>query len=244
MTGDRAPGRRADPGTLPLGLMLVLTFSTGVVDAVGYLGLDRVFTGNMTGNVVILGMALTGADDLPVRGPLVALAAFMVGAVIAGRVLRGVPSGWTHRTTALLAAVGMLILAVTVPTLALEDMGEVFPVVVTAALGLAMGMQAATARHLSVKDVTTVVVTSTIAGLAADSMLGGGTNQPWRRRAGAVVLIGAGAATGALALRVHLGLGMLLAVVLSLGVAAVGGLARPRSGAAGDEAQAGAGTGA
>ncbi|MGQ4427380.1 DUF1275 family protein, partial [Streptomyces violaceoruber] len=40
--------------------MLALTFATGVVDAVGYLRLDQVFAGNMTGNVVILGMAATG----------------------------------------------------------------------------------------------------------------------------------------------------------------------------------------
>ena len=45
-------------------LMLALTFATGIIDAVGYLGLDRVFTGNMTGNVVILGMALLGADGV------------------------------------------------------------------------------------------------------------------------------------------------------------------------------------
>ena len=43
---------------LHLLLMLALTFSTGIiVDAVGYLGLDRVFTGNMTGNVAVPGMA-------------------------------------------------------------------------------------------------------------------------------------------------------------------------------------------
>ena len=52
-----------------LALMLVLTFTTGINDAVGYLGLDKVFTGNMTGNVVILGMALTGADGLPIILP-------------------------------------------------------------------------------------------------------------------------------------------------------------------------------
>lgn len=45
--------------------MLVLTFSTGMVDAIGYLGFDKVFTGNMTGNVVILGMGLAGAEDTP-----------------------------------------------------------------------------------------------------------------------------------------------------------------------------------
>ena len=63
-------------------LMLVLTFTTGVVDAVGYLGLDRVFTGNMTGNVVILGMAVVGAEDLPVLGPVLALVGVMAGAAL------------------------------------------------------------------------------------------------------------------------------------------------------------------
>ena len=53
-------------------LMVALTFVTGLLDAVGYLGLDRVFTGNMTGNVVILGMGLAGEDSLPVAGPLAA----------------------------------------------------------------------------------------------------------------------------------------------------------------------------
>ena len=43
---------RRNPANTHLGLMLALTFTTGIVDAVGYLGLDRVFTGNMTGNVV------------------------------------------------------------------------------------------------------------------------------------------------------------------------------------------------
>ena len=87
------PARRLahySPGQIQLALMLALTFSTGIIDAVGYLGLDRVFTGNMTGNVVILGMGLAGADDLALLGPAVALVSFMAGAVIGGRVLKPV----------------------------------------------------------------------------------------------------------------------------------------------------------
>jgi uncharacterized membrane protein YoaK (UPF0700 family) len=38
--------------------LLALTFTTGLVDAVSLLGLGRVFTANMTGNVVLLGFAL------------------------------------------------------------------------------------------------------------------------------------------------------------------------------------------
>jgi uncharacterized membrane protein YoaK (UPF0700 family) len=215
--------KRSDPARLHLVLMLVLTFSTGVIDAVGYLGLDRVFTGNMTGNVVILGMALVGADGLPVLGPAVALAAFMIGAVIAGRTLKPEAAGWSRRTTVLLAAVGVILawIAAVLFTHAPRE-GEPVTVVVTGSMAAAMGLQAATARHLSVKDVTTVVVTSTLTGLAADSRLGGGTGQYWGRRFGAVILILAGAAAGASLLNVHVGFGVLLSAVLSLAVAGVG----------------------
>jgi uncharacterized membrane protein YoaK (UPF0700 family) len=220
---------RAHPAGLHLGLMLALTFSTGVIDAVGYLGLDRVFTGNMTGNVVILGMALTGADGLPIVGPIIALVLFMVGAAIAGRALKPVKVGWTHRSTILFAVVGVVILAAAVPLLVIEDPEEPVKFAVTGALGLAMGMQAGAARHIGVKDVTTVVVTSTLVGLAFDSKFGGDANQQWKRRAGAVLLIGAGAAVGALLLNVHIGVGMGVAAVITLVCALLGHVGRPRT---------------
>jgi uncharacterized membrane protein YoaK (UPF0700 family) len=220
---------RAHPERVHLGLMLALTFSTGVVDAVGYLGLDKVFTGNMTGNVVILGMALTGAAGLPIVGPIIALVCFMVGAAIAGRTLKPVPAGWSHRSTVLFAIVGVLLLAASVPTFLIDGVPpEWLRYTVTGVMGGAMGMQAGSARHIGVKDVTTVVVTSTIVGLAFDSRLGGGSGQPWFRRAGAIVLIAAGAAVGALLLHIHLGAGMLLAAIVTLAAAAVGHVSRAR----------------
>jgi uncharacterized membrane protein YoaK (UPF0700 family) len=221
--------KSSDAGRLHLILMLALTFSTGVIDAVGYLGLDRVFTGNMTGNVVILGMAFVGADELPVLGPAIALAGFVAGAVVAGRILRPEASGWSRRTTGLLTAVGLVMAAVAgVLFVYPPQAGAPVTLIITAALAVAMGLQAATARHLSVKDVTTVVVTSTLTGLAADSRLGGGTGAHWGRRLGAVVLILLGAGAGAALLQVHIGLGVLLTALLSLGVAVTGGISRRR----------------
>jgi uncharacterized membrane protein YoaK (UPF0700 family) len=220
---------QANPAGLHLGLMLALTFSTGVIDAVGYLGLDRVFTGNMTGNVVILGMALAGADDLPVVGPIIALLLFMLGALIAGRTLRPVAAGWSNRSTVLFALVGVVILLAAVPMLVLDDPAEPIKLAVTGALGLAMGLQAGAARHIGVKDVTTVVVTSTIVGLAFDSKFGGASGQQWKRRLGAVVLIGLGALVGALLLNVHIGLGMAVAAVITLVVAVLGHIGRPHT---------------
>lgn len=218
---------RRNPGRLHLGLMLALTFSTGIVDAVGYLGLDRVFTGNMTGNVVILGMALTGADGLPIVGPIIALVLFMVGAAIAGRTLVKVPAGWSTRSTVLFAIVGIVLLAGAVPMVLLTDPAEPITYAVTGCLGLAMGLQAGAARHIGVKDVTTVVVTSTIVGLAFDSRIAGGSKQPWLRRAGAIVLIGVGAFVGALLLNIHVGAGMATAAGITLIVALLGHLGRP-----------------
>jgi len=220
---------QAHPAGLHLGLMLALTFSTGVIDAVGYLGLDRVFTGNMTGNVVILGMALAGADDLPVVGPVIALLLFMLGALIAGRTLRPVEAGWSGRSTVLFALVGVVILLAAIPMLVLDDPVEPIKLAVTGALGLAMGLQAGAARHISVKDVTTVVVTSTIVGLAFDSKFGGASGQQWKRRLGAVALIGLGAYAGALLLQVHIGVGMAVAAGITLVVALLGHIGRPHT---------------
>lgn len=207
-----------------LWLMLVLTFTTGINDAVGYLGLDKVFTGNMTGNVVILGMALVGDTGLPVLGPALALVGFMAGAALSGRALRGVQGAWTSVTTALMLLVAALMFVLGGALYALGgDPGPDTMVTITTLAAAAMGVQAAAARHVAVKDVTTVVVTSTITGLAADSRFGAARPGGSARRVSAVVLILLGAAAGAAALQVHLGAGLLLAGVLILGVAVVGG---------------------
>lgn len=216
-----------DRDRLHLTLMLALTFSTGIADAVGYLGLDRVFTGNMTGNVVILGMALAGGDDLPVAGPLLALATFMAGAALGGVVLRPVEVGWSRRTSALFGVVGLVMVVLTVLLVLFDDLPHALQLTVTGLLALAMGLQAATARHLAVKDVTTVVVTSTITGLAADSRLAGGHGKHAGRRIAAIGLICAGAAVGALLLQAHLAWGVALSAVISLAVTALGHPATP-----------------
>jgi uncharacterized membrane protein YoaK (UPF0700 family) len=243
MVGMRALLR--SPDRLHVALMLTLTFSTGIVDAVGYLGLDRVFTANMTGNVVILAMGLTGAGRLPVVGPVVALVGFVAGATIAGRALRGVPKGWSRRDTTLLTVVAVLLVIAVIPTIVVP--ATPYPaeigLPVTALLGIAMGMQAGTARHIAVADVTTVVVTSTLAGLAFDSVLGRHTGQPWLRRLLAVVLIAAGALVGAALLQVRFWLGLGLAALLLVAVAALGHLGQRSTSVAAERDRSGAAAG-
>lgn len=61
----------------------VLTFVTGMLDAVGFLALGHVFVAMQTGNVIFLGIGLGGAAGAPVLAPLIALAAFLAYLLIA-----------------------------------------------------------------------------------------------------------------------------------------------------------------
>ncbi|WP_234036684.1 MULTISPECIES: YoaK family protein [Rhodococcus] len=210
---------------LQLWLMMVLTFVTGLLDAVGYLGLDRIFTGNMTGNIVILGMGVAGEDSLPVVGPLLALAAFMLGAALSGLVLRRCSPGWSSPVTMVLS-VGVVVLVAAGTALL------VFPVEGNSTLGVAiaciiavqMGAQACTARFLAVKDMTTVVVTSTITALAGESFLHKGFARLVNRRLWAVLLIFAGAVTGALLMKTHIAIPVYLAAMLTAATVIIGHL--------------------
>ena len=206
-----------------LSLMLALTFTTGINDAVGYLGLDKVFTGNMTGNVVILGMALAGGSGLPILGPAMALAGFMLGAAIGGRTLRHAERRWTLGTTVLFATVSATMVALAITLFISGDQPEhAVMITVTTIAATAMGIQAAAARAVAVKDVTTVVVTSTITGLAADSFFGSGKGGGTGRRTAAVISLIAGAALGVVLMRVHMGTALLVAGVVIAAVAVVG----------------------
>src|SRR5258706_6117852 len=63
----------------------VLTVVTGLVDAISFLGFGHIFTANMTGNVVFLGFAVAGAPGLSISRSLTSLIAFLVGAILGGR---------------------------------------------------------------------------------------------------------------------------------------------------------------
>src|SRR5258707_9275564 len=71
-------------GPLPA-LLLVLTMVTGIVDAVSYLKLGHVFVANMTGNVVFLGFAIADPQNFSIPASLVAIGAFLTGAIAGGR---------------------------------------------------------------------------------------------------------------------------------------------------------------
>jgi uncharacterized membrane protein YoaK (UPF0700 family) len=67
--------------------LLGMTGVTGLVDAVSFLSLRRVFTANMTGNVVILAFATARVPGLSIAYSLTALLSFLVGTIFGGRIM-------------------------------------------------------------------------------------------------------------------------------------------------------------
>ena len=194
------PADRAFPAVL-----LLLTVVAGVVDAASFLGLGHIFTANMTGNVVFLGFAAAGGAGLSVARSSAALAAFAAGAVLAGRMHAAMRAGPRHRWASAAFAIEAALLLASAAVAAgsgsdLTGRGTVLYAVIVFT-GVAMGIRNATVRKLGVPDLTTTVLTLGIAGLAGDSSLAGGTNPGWKRRAGSVVAMFAGAALGVWLLR-------------------------------------------
>lgn len=190
-------------GPLPV-LLLVLTITTGLVDAVSFLGLGRVFTANMTGNVVFLGFALGGAPGIAVTSSLAAIGAFIAGAVLGGRLGKNY-AGEELRKWFLTVAVIESILLVAAGFIALgfdiethTTAFQLYSVIVLTAI--AMGLRNSTVRQMNVKDLTTTVLTLTLTGIGADSTVAGGGNVNFARRIGSVILMFAGAGLGALLL--------------------------------------------
>jgi uncharacterized membrane protein YoaK (UPF0700 family) len=218
--GWAPPSKPARP-SLPL-VLLLLTFATGIVDAVSYLGLGHVFTGVQTGNVVVLGFALAGTPGFSAAPPAVSLASFFAGAWCGGKLAATVSRRHRRWFSLALAIEAVLVAlagaaAVGLPT----DVATDRRMLVVALLALGMGLRSATVRRLDVPELTTTVVTSTLTALAAD---GGGRPAQLARRLWRIATLGLrllGAVAGALLVRETLVVPFLLVAGLIAVAAAV-----------------------
>jgi uncharacterized membrane protein YoaK (UPF0700 family) len=213
---SRAPA--AQDRRLPPAL-LVLTLTTGLVDAVSYLGLGHVFTANMTGNVVLLGFGLAHTGGLPVLAPLVSLVAFLLGAGVGGRIAANLAERRRRHLGVALALEAVLLGISAILAAAITvTIGSLAAYVVIALVAIAMGVRNATVRKLAVPDLTTTVLTLTITGLAADSRAAGGSSLRSSRRIAAVAALLLGALLGALLQQQSLALPLAVAAVAAIAV--------------------------
>jgi uncharacterized membrane protein YoaK (UPF0700 family) len=197
--------------------LIALTFTTGLIDAVSYLALGRVFTANMTGNIVLLGFGIAGSGGLPVVAPIVSLAAFLLGAGVGGVLVRRLSDRHAALVTSALGIEATVIAgAAVLAAVASVRPGNAAAYALIALMAFAMGVRNAAVRHIAVPDLTTTVLTMTLTGLAADSRPAGGSGQGSVRRLAAVLTMLAGALCGGLLLKTDLFAPLALAAVLAL----------------------------
>lgn len=157
MTSSASPGRST---------VLLFTCAAGSVDAITYLT-AHVFTANMTGNAVLLGIAAGQGNGIPVVRSLLALLAFVAG-VILGALAVGEGELATARSAVRGAVWIETFILVFFAASALAPPS--FPnrlrvLLMIFSSGVAMGLQSAAVRRLKLPGIATTYITGTITAL-------------------------------------------------------------------------------
>ena len=159
------------PGWLPGrdAMVLVLTWAAAGVDAISYLGLGHVFTANMTGNTVLLGLAIGQGQGLAALRSIIALAGFAIGVALTAVVLELRPSRgeWPIGVTRAVAAEAVILGVFTITWHLGEHRGALLYALILFS-AVAMGIQSAAIRHLKVPGIATTYITGTLTSMVAE----------------------------------------------------------------------------
>lgn len=148
-------------------IVLLFTWAAGSVDAITYLA-AHVFTANMTGNAVLMGIYVGQGKGAAIVQSLVALILFISGVVL-GAVLAG-EGGDKAATLAAVrrevvvegAILALFAIAFLLP-LPRESRSTALVVIITSAL--AMGLQSAAVKRLHLPGIATTYITGTLTNL-------------------------------------------------------------------------------
>jgi uncharacterized membrane protein YoaK (UPF0700 family) len=151
-------------------MLLLLSLAAASLDAISYLGLGRVFTAMMTGNTVLLGLALAQGEVLAALRSILALIGFAIG-VFVGTIIvdrESEPAEWPAAVTAALAFETMILIifAASFTLFGNTHQGIVYLLIILSAF--AMGVQSAAVRRLGVPGIATTYITGTLTSLMID----------------------------------------------------------------------------
>jgi uncharacterized membrane protein YoaK (UPF0700 family) len=195
----RAAMTRSRHGAIRDGLLVLLTLTTGAVDASCFLHLGNVFSSVITGNLVLLGVAVaTQSASLAIHSG-VALAGYsagvLIGAPIATRRARGGET-WPLSVSVTLVAEFCVLAAFSVGwELTGGRPGSTAQVLLIAALAVAMGIQSAAVRQLG--GMSTTYLTGTLTAVVTE-LVTRDRGPGFARSVGVLAAIVSGAVVGGL----------------------------------------------
>ena len=151
-------------------MLLLLSLAAASLDAISYLGLGRVFTAMMTGNTVLLGLALAQGEVLAALRSILALIGFAIGVFVGAIIVEreSEPAEWPAAVTAALAFETMILIifAASFTLFGNTHQGIVYLLIILSAF--AMGVQSAAVRRLGVPGIATTYITGTLTSLMID----------------------------------------------------------------------------
>ncbi len=136
----------------------------GGVDALGFFRLGHVFVANMTGNLVLLAVAVAGGHASQASRSLWALLGFMVGAFLSSAL------GPTRRLWWFVALESLFLLLMGIFFWDAVARGGSAVLAAIFVDSFAMGVQSRLARHINLGGATTTVVTGTLTQIMDDIM--------------------------------------------------------------------------
>jgi uncharacterized membrane protein YoaK (UPF0700 family) len=144
--------------------LLVLAASAGSADAWSYFGLGHAFVANMTGNTVILGLAVF-QDHGDMLHPAIALGCYAAGAMLGSLLTGGVRPGkvWARAISWTLMLEALLLLTAEAGWIAIHLHISHSPSLelLLATLALAIGMQSGAMVQLKIPGIVTTYITGT-----------------------------------------------------------------------------------
>ena len=182
-------------------LLALLACAGGAIDAISFLRLGEIFTANMTGNTVLLGIAAGQREGARVLHSVTALAGFvlgvLVGAIVSGRAKRSEGHPWPWRVVLTLAVELAILVGLSLGWLVTGGApGGDVQYGLIGATALAMGLQSSAVGGVALPGVPTTYVTGVLTGLVTHAAVGGASGGSLLRRGVVLVALLAGAAAG------------------------------------------------
>lgn len=145
-------------------VILLLCALSGVIDVLGYIGLSHVFTANMTGNIVLLGIGIGDAREVVLSNAALSLVGFVIGIVFTVFIQR---KGGKSKSILTLEFILILLSALIILFIPIEG---VISSIILLILSASMGMQTIAGRNLKIAGLSSTVLTSTLAAFVEGIM--------------------------------------------------------------------------
>lgn len=164
-TDSESPGLAASEGRSAASGLALMSFVAGSMDAIAFLVLGGIFSSAMSGNTVVLGIAMGQGRLTEALYAAAALLCYLLGVAVASLSLKKFHRSirWT------LMLEGLFITAFTIVWLAFggpEDEAVIYVLIVLA--GLAMGLQGGISRAIGAPGIMTVIFTSTYTAIVSN----------------------------------------------------------------------------